>query len=388
MTDAAYDPTTDDPNAPGPLAVSFPSGLALLSSAYAPASAGADPSQGGPAPAGLLFGPAPMTGLLGVGPASASPPIGGLLNSQVGGAGASGYAGLADADLALPSSSFVASGPKLTPWSGPAAPTDWAAPAPAPVPTADRPVMAPFDDDSPAVGPLARASFIVDDAPAASSGDNGRADASNPSSPGSAADDAMANGSGVGALPSPEAPPAAPSASGVSPETKALLDRIAVGEGGSEAVARAHGFASSYDVTLGNDAYAKPHKPLSQMTLAEVEALQTQILHNPRNEKRSSAVGRYQITRENLREQKQKLGLPNDAVFDAALQDKLGQALLQKRGLNDYLSGKIGAQQFQARLAPEWTSVADPYTGRTTKGLAPGTTTAQIQPLIIALKKH
>ena len=175
----------------------------------------------------------------------------------------------------------------------------------------------------------------------------------------------------------------------VDPTIRNLLDRIALGEGTGDAAAQQHGFASGYDVTLGYGAYAQSDIPLSQMTLDQVIQLQTQILNNPDNHSDSSAVGRYEITRTTLLGLMQNLGLSGNEIFSPDLQDQLGQALLEGRGLNAYTAGSITSAQFQDNLSNEWASIARYETGQPARpGQHLGTTTAQIQAVLLPLQHH
>lgn len=174
--------------------------------------------------------------------------------------------------------------------------------------------------------------------------------------------------------------------------TQSLLAQIAKGEGTSDEAARAKGLASGYDVTLGYGAYNKPtDKPLSKMTLDEVYKLQTEILRNPNNKLDSSAVGKYQIVRKTLFGEDGKSGLfaalnlKRTDIFSPELQDRLGEKLLEWRGLNKLRNGKMSSVEFQAGLAKEWASIADPTTGKSAYGQHVGTNTADIRPLIASL---
>lgn len=114
-----------------------------------------------------------------------------------------------------------------------------------------------------------------------------------------------------------------------------LLDRIAIGEGTSDSQAQYHNFPSSYDVPLGYGKYGTPSvdgnpTTLSQMTLGEVQTFQQQMIDNGAS---SGAVGKYQITQGTLADLKSRLGLSDDTPFNAATQEMLGQALLEKKKL-------------------------------------------------------
>ncbi len=150
---------------------------------------------------------------------------------------------------------------------------------------------------------------------------------------------------------------------------------------------RQHGYPSSYDVPFNYGRFARQTKPLTQMTLREIDELQTRILNHPENTLNASPVGRYQIVRSTLRDLKNSLRLNDNMIFDQNLQDRLGMARLEQAGLKDYVDRKISEQAFQRKLAGGWASVADPVTGRVRQGQHLGTTTAQIIPLIRALRK-
>lgn len=153
----------------------------------------------------------------------------------------------------------------------------------------------------------------------------------------------------------------APLASGV----KGILDQISKGEGTSDEAARKRGLASGYDVSLGYGAYGGgPKKAISEMSIAEVKEYQKAMLADPKNKWNSSAVGKYQIVGDTLSSLQKELGFKDTDKFDAAMQDKLGEALLRRRGMENYLSGKMTGEKFQLGLAQEWASIADPRTGR------------------------
>lgn len=73
---------------------------------------------------------------------------------------------------------------------------------------------------------------------------------------------------------------------------------------------------------------------LIEMTLSQIDALQTQILNDPKNHFDSSAIGRYQIVRKTLRGLKAQLRLSQTVLYDKGLQDELGVALISGCGRN------------------------------------------------------
>ena len=165
---------------------------------------------------------------------------------------------------------------------------------------------------------------------------------------------------------------------------KALVSQIAKGEGTTDDEARKYGFDSAYDVPLGYGKFGKPDKPISTMTLGELKKYQRVLLRNS-GKLNSSAVGKYQIVGTTLRDLQQKLGLSDNTVFSAEVQDKMAVELLKRRGLDDYTSGKISANQFQARLYHEWASIAHPQTKKAKQHT--GTSHEEIQAVLVGLKK-
>jgi muramidase (phage lysozyme) len=169
--------------------------------------------------------------------------------------------------------------------------------------------------------------------------------------------------------------------------TAAILEQISRGEGTSDEMARSKGFASGYDVTLGYGAYGgKTDKPLSEMTLSEVQAHQKKMLADPKNTMNSSAVGKFQVVSGTLKDAMKDLGLDPNQKYDQKTQDMIGEYLLKRRGLDKLRSGEISAEQFQLNTSKEFASVADPRTGQ---GYYAGqrkahTTTADFQAAVAA----
>lgn len=112
------------------------------------------------------------------------------------------------------------------------------------------------------------------------------------------------------------------------------------GSGGKpmlDAIARAEGTAGrgDYDAVLGFGKFGSPSKPLTQMTLNEVDAFSRQMRSHPANRFNSSAVGRYQILgNSTMRDAARALGMdPATTKFDAATQDRMAEWIAQKQGL-------------------------------------------------------
>jgi hypothetical protein len=97
-----------------------------------------------------------------------------------------------------------------------------------------------------------------------------------------------------------------------------------------------------------------PPKPVTQMTVREVQAWQDASV---KAGSKSSAVGGYQIIRKTFNATAQKLGLTGDELFNEELQDRMGMALLEGRGYNQWAAGKIDDATFANRLSKEWAAL-------------------------------
>ncbi|MBW3569400.1 hypothetical protein KY385_04690 [Candidatus Parcubacteria bacterium] len=120
-----------------------------------------------------------------------------------------------------------------------------------------------------------------------------------------------------------------------------LLDTVAKGESNG-----------NYNAYYGN-AHNKSID-FTAMTVNEVLAWQSDYV---KKGSRSSAVGKYQFIRPTLDGLMNELGIKKDAIFNQALQDRLAVALLERRGLNDYMSGKITLEQYAHNLSKEWAAL-------------------------------
>lgn len=118
-----------------------------------------------------------------------------------------------------------------------------------------------------------------------------------------------------------------------------------------DVIGRAEGGLKGYNAYYGGIAAADaPPLPVTRMTVAEVLNWQKSIDHKYNSE----AVGRYQIMEDTLRELVGRGVVRPSDRFNKATQDKLGTALMKRRGLRDYQAGKISANQFADNLAKEW----------------------------------
>jgi muramidase (phage lysozyme) len=139
-----------------------------------------------------------------------------------------------------------------------------------------------------------------------------------------------------------------------------LLNQIAKVESGG-----------SYNATLGYgkfdpEWFKKGSKKLTDLSMKEIYTLQTDMLGNSKNKFNSSAVGKYQIVRTTLFGKRGTaenpeagsiaavLGLEPEQKFTPEVQENIGMALLKRRGLDNFVSGKIGQDTFFAELQKEW----------------------------------
>lgn len=112
-----------------------------------------------------------------------------------------------------------------------------------------------------------------------------------------------------------------------------------------------------YNETLGYGKFTGGKVNLESMTLDQIDQLQTQILSHPENTFDASPVGRYQIVRKTLRSLRRDLGLQGDELFDRNMQDRLGMALLERRGLKQWQAGDMSDAEFMRSLGQEWSSL-------------------------------
>ena len=128
-------------------------------------------------------------------------------------------------------------------------------------------------------------------------------------------------------------------------DCKPLLDFIANAE---------HGGHPDYNAVWGGiKAKDRPTKKLTEMTIGDV--LDWQDMIDPHY--KSEAAGRYQIMEDTLRGLYPDAGLSVAHLFSAENQDRLATQLLRRRGLGDYIAGRLSAERFANNLAKEWASL-------------------------------
>lgn len=124
---------------------------------------------------------------------------------------------------------------------------------------------------------------------------------------------------------------------------KALLDMI-----GSVEAPR------GYNQIFGGAESRLGRQNLTGMTIREVQDLQNRMVRSGAG---SSAVGRYQIIRGTLNSLINELGLSGNEKFDETMQDRLGTALLQRRGARRFMDGSLSLERFGNNLSKEWAAL-------------------------------
>jgi len=161
--------------------------------------------------------------------------------------------------------------------------------------------------------------------------------------------------------------------------TQDLLDRIALGEGADPQKLKAqekHGIGTTpYEMVYNYGNTLAPDKPITQMTMKELESFQRKLINATKGKvkgtkKGTSAVGKYQVIKTSLfgangtaeKPQKDswadKLGLTADTIYTPAIQEKIGLLALKEAGYNSYINGKRSQNSFQNKIANIWASVA------------------------------
>ena len=127
------------------------------------------------------------------------------------------------------------------------------------------------------------------------------------------------------------------------PEHGKLLDFIAGPESNGD-----YNIAYNSSHTEGVDRF-----DLTNMTVSQVRALQDDYVASG---SASSAMGRYQIIRKTMDQLIVEMDLTGNELFDEEMQDRMGVALLEKRGLDSYMAGDISTDKFANNLSKEWAS--------------------------------
>lgn len=164
---------------------------------------------------------------------------------------------------------------------------------------------------------------------------------------------------------------------------KGLLDLIGAFEGTDK--------GRGYNETLAYGKFTGGDVNLTMMTLKEVLELQKKMLAHPDNTYNSSAVGRYQITSETLRDFMGQLGLSGDTIFDQATQDRIAQAIIRSTGgdisaLRGRWAGLGRASNEQIQMASAGTFQSLPAYDENTKQWLDGMKDLDLQKQISSLQ--
>lgn len=176
----------------------------------------------------------------------------------------------------------------------------------------------------------------------------------------------------------PKAPPA-PVAKPVTPVKRAPVAAVSKPKPSTssfsaykpilDVIRRGEANVAGYDTMVGSN---KPFG-LTKKTLQQVLDIQAQRL----KDYGGTAAGGYQILQKNLKDlaAKHKHDL-NKTLFDQATQDTYARSLIDRRGFQDYLKGKINADQMRINLAKEWAAL--PAKGELSYYQGKGTNKARI----------
>lgn len=114
-------------------------------------------------------------------------------------------------------------------------------------------------------------------------------------------------------------------------------------------------------MTLGYGAYdpddfdSKKEK-ITELSMSDVFELGGKILRHKDNNHDSTAMGKWQLTRTNMKDlmNRNKVDVKLTDTFNATTQDKFFKAALEKRGLSKFKAGKITKAKFISNLKLEW----------------------------------
>jgi len=115
--------------------------------------------------------------------------------------------------------------------------------------------------------------------------------------------------------------------------------------------------------TPGPDGYDKFYNgykppgmpPVTSMTLGQIDQVQKGMLDHGVG---SSAFGKYQFLRGTRAGLQKGMGIADDQVATAGLQDRMMREFLNTLGYDKFVSGRMTPQEFQSRLAGGFASLA------------------------------
>lgn len=94
--------------------------------------------------------------------------------------------------------------------------------------------------------------------------------------------------------------------------------------------------------------------PLTEMTIAQVQAAQRagEIKRLPGAA--SNAAGRYQFMPDSLDTAMRRTGITPDTLMTPEIQDRLALTLAERRGLSSFVRGEMSLEDFSNNMAKEW----------------------------------
>lgn len=113
-----------------------------------------------------------------------------------------------------------------------------------------------------------------------------------------------------------------------------------------ELIKKKESYGGNYNI-LARDKPERNRK-LTDMTLGQLIGYQ--------EKNKSKAAGAYQFKPNTIRMLMRNMGLKNSDRFTPALQEKMGDKLLEYRGFSSYKRGEMPAEEFALKLAQEWAS--------------------------------
>lgn len=114
----------------------------------------------------------------------------------------------------------------------------------------------------------------------------------------------------------------------------------------------------NYNAVFGD---TNSKEDLSNVSVDKVLAMQQWARQNGYP---STAIGKYGVIYSTLKSLKAEGVLDGTEPFNKVTQDKIADSLLNRRGLNDFLGGRLTQKAFALRLSQEWAGLPSPYTGK------------------------
>jgi len=122
---------------------------------------------------------------------------------------------------------------------------------------------------------------------------------------------------------------------------------------GDDTAATILGFVSKAEGADFNTLFGGKKAELETKSVAEVQQLQR--AHGKKTG--SSATGAYQVMRKTLSDLIDQGVVDPDEPFTEDVQNRIGMALLERRGYNEWKAGKLSTEAFANRLAQEWAAL-------------------------------